>query len=119
VSRRLTPAELLLRSVTESEWQEQVIELAHALGWRVAHFRPARTAHGWRTPVAGDGAGFPDLLLLRGFRIIAAELKREGKRGTVTAEQQAWLDAFGAAGIEAHVWTPGQIDEIVAELSHP
>jgi hypothetical protein len=115
---RLTPAELLLRSVTEAEWQEQVIELAHALGWRVAHFRPARTQHGWRTPVAGDGAGFPDLLLVRGARVIVAELKREGPGHEPTPEQVAWLDAFGAADIEAHIWRPGDIDEIAAELAH-
>jgi hypothetical protein len=46
-----------------------------AYGWRAAHFRPARTAKGWRTPVAADGAGFPDLVLVRRTRIVAAELK--------------------------------------------
>jgi hypothetical protein len=30
-----------------------VIELAKLRGWRTAHFRPARTAHGWRTAVLG------------------------------------------------------------------
>lgn len=44
---------------TEIQWQAQVIELAHILGWTVAHFRPALTKHGWRTPVQADGAGFP------------------------------------------------------------
>lgn len=43
----------------ERQWQAQVIELARILGWRVAHFRPALTKHGWRTPVQADGAGFP------------------------------------------------------------
>jgi hypothetical protein len=109
----------MLRSVTEADWQEQVIALAHALGWRVAHFRPARTAHGWRTPVAGDGAGFPDLLLVRGSRIIAAELKREGPGHEPTPEQSAWLDALSGADVECHIWRPGDVDEIAAELGHP
>jgi hypothetical protein len=57
-----------------------VIEAAHVYGWRCAHFRPARTRHGWRTAVAADGAGFPDLVLIHPGRreIIARELKASG-----------------------------------------
>lgn len=91
------------RRLTESEWQQRVIDLAHLFGWRVAHFRPARTQTGWRTPVAADAAGFPDLILVRD-RLIAAELKTE--RGTVSWPQQQWLDALQAAGVETHVWRP-------------
>jgi hypothetical protein len=98
----------------EAELQEQAIELAHLLGWRVAHFRPALTRHGWRTPVSADGAGFPDLVLLRRDRIVAAELK--SARGRVTDEQSAWLAAFSAAGVEVHVWRPADFDEIVEVL---
>jgi hypothetical protein len=50
---------------TEREFQRQVIDLARLLGWRCAHFRPGRTARGWRTPVQADGAGFPDLQPVR------------------------------------------------------
>lgn len=49
-------------SISEAELQSAVIELARTLGYRVAHFRAARTAQGWRTPVEADGAGFPDLV---------------------------------------------------------
>lgn len=59
---------------TEAMFQIEIIELARILGWRVAHFRPAQTRHGWRTPVAADGKGFPDLVLVR-ERVIYAELK--------------------------------------------
>jgi hypothetical protein len=48
------------RVLSEAAFTDAVIELARLGGWRVAHFRPARTASGWRTPVQGDGAGFPD-----------------------------------------------------------
>ena len=47
--------------MSERELQDAVIQLARLLGWRVAHFRPAMTTRGWRTPVSADGAGFPDL----------------------------------------------------------
>lgn len=89
--------------ITEGAWQANVIELAHVLGWRVAHFRPARTLHGWRTAVAADGCGFPDLVLTR-ERLVVAELK--ARRGRLTADQRAWLDALAAAGVEAYLWRP-------------
>lgn len=72
------------------------------LGWRVAHFRPAQTGRGWRTPVAADGAGFPDLVLLRGGQLLIRELK--AGRNTTSEAQDEWLAAFRAAGIDADVW---------------
>lgn len=60
--------------ISEKAWQSQVLDLARIFGWTVAHFRPAQTSKGWRTPVAADGAGFPDLLLVRD-RVLYVELK--------------------------------------------
>lgn len=37
-------------AVTEAQFQAAVVDLARLAGWRVAHFRPARTSHGWATP---------------------------------------------------------------------
>lgn len=93
-----------------------VIEAARLLGWRVAHFRPCRTRHGWVTAVQADGAGFPDLLLVRD-RLVAAELKVQGRR--LTDDQQRWLDALRVAGAEVHVWREqnwldGTIDRALA-----
>lgn len=90
--------------MTEAQLQQAVIELARVLGWRVAHFRPAQTARGWRTPVEADGKGFPDLVMVRGERLVFVELKSE--RGRTSDDQQAWLDAFFAAGHEVYVWDP-------------
>jgi hypothetical protein len=92
-------------ALSEADFLRQVLQLAKLRGWRTAHFRPLRTANGsWRTAVQGDGAGFPDLLLLRGTRIIAAEMK-VGK-GKVTPEQDKWIKAFLDAGASAYVWYP-------------
>jgi hypothetical protein len=111
----LTIDEARAKTITETEFLKQVIDLARLFRWRVAHFRPAMTAHGWRTAVQGDGAGFPDLLLIRSCgQLLVAELK-VGKN-KVTDEQQAWLDAFAATGIPAYVWRPTdwkQIEEIL------
>ncbi len=90
-------------AMTEAELQECVIATAHLFGWRVAHFRAAQTKHGWRTPVAADGKGFPDLVLVRD-RVVFVELKAE--RGRTSPEQLDWLAALANAGAEQYVWRP-------------
>lgn len=100
-------------TLSERDWQRQVIDLARLCGWRVAHFRPARTASGWRTPVQADGAGFPDLVAVRGGELIFAELKSD--KGKPTGEQQRWLSDLGhVAAVEAALWRPRDF-ELVAE----
>lgn len=91
-------------AMSEAQLQSNIIDAAQKLGWRVAHFRPAMTAKGWRTPVEADAAGFPDLVMVRGGRQIVAELKRQGKKPTL--QQILWLRAFEAAGAEAYFWRP-------------
>jgi len=102
---------------TERAFQSQVIELARLLGWRVAHFRPAKTARGWRTPVQADGAGFPDLTLVRGGRLVFVELK--SGRGRLSDAQRGWLTALQAAGVETYVARPADLDALVAILRQP
>ena len=109
--------------MTEAQFQRSVIELAQLNGWKVAHFRPAQNGKGaWRTPVAADGAGFPDLVLVRD-RVIFAELKTN--TGRVSPAQREWLDALTRAGANTHkaasvetvVWRPEDWHEILAALN--
>lgn len=108
------------RTVSEESFQAQVIELARLFGWRVAHFRGVRVQRRdgsvrYQTPVQADGAGFPDLVLIRGPRLIVAELKSAS--GRVTPEQDAWLQAFADAGAEiAGVWRPADWGYIAGVL---
>jgi hypothetical protein len=90
----------------------QVIALARWNHWLVAHFRPGMNRRGrWMTAVQGDGAGFPDLILVRpNSPIIGAELKTN--TGRVTQAQEAWLEAFRQAGGRGCVWRPNMINEI-------
>ena len=90
---------------SERDYQASIIDLAHMLGYRVAHFRAARTKHGWRTPVAADGRGWPDLVLARRDRLLAVELKSQ--TGRVGVEQAEWLAALERAGVECHTWRAG------------
>jgi hypothetical protein len=106
---------MAFRPMTEADLQDVIVTLARLRGWLVAHFRPARTERGWRTPVAADGAGFPDLVLVhpeRG-RLVVAECKSD--RGRVTADQMRWLAAFSAAGVETHIWRPEDLTDPVED----
>jgi hypothetical protein len=74
-------------SMTEAQFMEQVVEYAHLRGWRVCHFRPGRTASGWRTAVSYDAEGWPDLLLVR-ERVVIAELKSQHRK--LSTLQRDW-----------------------------
>jgi len=97
--------------ISEADFTKQVIDLAHAHHWRVAHFRPAMNKKGeWRTAVQGDGAGFPDLILARartvGRVVIFAELKTE--TGNMTDSQIMWYTLLP----NCYLWRPSDYDEI-------
>jgi len=101
--------------VTEAQLQRQVLDLARLTGWRTAHFRTAQTARGaYVTPVAGDGKGFPDLVLVKGDRVLYRELKRDG--AYLEPDQKLWRDALQAAGADYAIWRPKDWPEIEATL---
>lgn len=100
--------------MSESQLQELVISLAHVYQWRVAHFRPGQTNKGWRTAVAADGRGFPDLVLAKPGRLLFAELKTSV--GLLTDAQRAWRQVLGNWFV---LWTPKHWEsgEILRTLS--
>jgi hypothetical protein len=100
--------------VTERDFTRAVLDAFRLFGWRTLHVRPARTAAGWRTPLQGDGQGWPDVFAVRGPRLIAAELKAE--RGQLGPGQAEWLAVLAAAGVETHTWRPSQWPEIESVL---
>lgn len=100
--------------IKEDDFLRQVITLAHLYGWKVAHFRHAMKKDGnYITPVQADGAGFPDLVLVRG-RIIFAEIKSE--KGKLSDAQKEWRDALENTGGEYYTWRISEWDEIVEIL---
>ena len=102
--------------VNERQFQAAIIELAKWNGWKVFHPLPAQNARGgWRTAQAGD-IGFPDLVLVHPRRgVIFAELKTA--IGKLSDEQNDWLEALYAAGAEAYVWRPRDIEYIKDRLT--
>lgn len=98
-------------ALSEADFQTRIIEYAVLSGWRVCHFRPAKTGRGWRTPIEGH-VGLPDLVLARGGKVILAEIK--SRHGRLSLDQMAWLEALGPFG---RCWRPEAWDQIVLELA--
>ena len=68
--------------MSEREFQAQVVQAAEALGYLCYHTHDSRRS----------APGFPDLIMVRGYRMIALELK-VGRRKP-TPEQLVWLAAL-------------------------
>jgi hypothetical protein len=94
--------------VSEHELQATIVDACRVLGYRVAHFRPART------PMTGD-EGFPDLICARPGRVLALELK--AARGRLGPGQAEWLEAMQGAIVHAKVVRPAELDELLALLA--
>jgi hypothetical protein len=91
--------------MSEDDLLRCVLDLARVMGWRTLHIRPARTEKGYRTPLQGDGAGWPDLLMVRVDRMVIAELKSD--KGSTTLAQEQWLEALShAIDRRTYVWRP-------------
>jgi hypothetical protein len=103
----LTPAERSLRNITEAQWQRTVTDLATLGGWLWYHSPANRPVRG---RVQNIVAGFPDLTLVRGSRILFFELKRQ--TGRVTPAQIEWLAALAAAGAEVHILRPSDTEKV-------
>lgn len=88
--------------------------MAEALHWKVYGVLEQRQ-YGRRL-----SKGFPDLVLLRGTRLIFAELKSE--KGKLTPEQTEWMDALKlfsegpSGGCGVYLWRPSDIESVVKIL---
>ena len=88
----------------EKHFQGSIVSAARQLGWRAYHTYDSRRS----------APGFPDLVLVRGRRIVYAELKSE--RGVMSAAQYQWLRDLVCAGQDVFLWRPSDWDAILAEL---
>ena len=91
--------------MTERDLSRQVAELAALFGWK--------RYHSWLSK--HSPAGYPDLTLCRGHRLVFSELK--GEKGRLTPAQLEWLDALsGVRSVSTHVWRPSSWPEIESVL---
>jgi hypothetical protein len=92
-------------SLTEKDWQHQVVQLATQLGWKRAyHVYDSRRSH----------SGWPDLVLVRD-RIVYLELKRE--TGKLSDAQKGWLTDLRSAGADAYIARPRDLEHLAATLA--
>ena len=97
---------------SEADFQKTLIDLLHCYGYRVAHFRPAKTDKGWRTPVSADGSGWPDLFVVHPDSGNAFAVECKSDTGKLSPEQENWIEWLRACGIRTFVWMPKMWPEI-------
>ena len=94
------------QSATEGEFQAWVLDLANRNGWLAYHTYDSRKS----------GPGFPDLILVKGGVMIAAELKSADVK-SMSLDQARWLAALGCVpGVRAVVWQPCDAESIIGQL---
>ena len=96
-----------MAGLTEKQFQQQIIQLAHLHGWWCYHTHDSRRSQ----------PGFPDLVLIRGRSILYRELKTD--RGRLTIDQQHVLDLLHIAKADQGVWRPRDWPAIESTLSAP
>lgn len=115
---------------SERSWQQAVLRIARVFAWKWWHdvatnarktcascHKPLECAYCHR-PIRfpRNDPGWPDLFMVRGDTLIVAELKSD--RGSTTADQRGWLDAFRRVRrIVVVVWKPGQAQQVAEILA--
>lgn len=110
----------MLANMTEREFQAHVLALAKRLSWTAWHdaaTNAPRVCYSCKAPARGprNASGLPDLILVRGDRLVWAELKRQD--GVTSQEQRQWIAALRAAGQTVFVWRPSDWPTIESVLT--
>lgn len=98
--------------ISEADWQQQLLKLAHDLGWKHMHVRRS-IGKGRRWTTATNVAGWPDLTLYRPAKDATGELifvEVKSETGTVEDDQVVVHEELRRAGQEVFVWRPSDLD---------
>src|SRR5258708_7888899 len=90
--------------MSEDELLTGLLDAAAAGGWLTHHIR--RTDLG----LEQGNVGLPDVIAVHRERRAIVVIETKSAIGRVEREQQRWLDAFRAAGIDARVVRPADYD---------
>ena len=107
----MTNRALMDKSMSEEDFARAVVDLALSCGWKVKREPPWRAA----CRKHDSAVGFPDLVCLKGSRLVVAELKAEG--GTMSPAQREWANRFETAAmyndfVEYYIWRPSDWNDI-------
>ena len=108
---------LLQDRVTESAFQKYICRYAEEHRWRWLHIE-SRAGRNQKNGAKGPlGKGWPDLILVRDHRMVAAELKTQ-EAPRVKTEQTAILEIIGdVPGVEVYVWRPSDLAQMMQVLA--
>lgn len=95
------------------QWQAQVVDLCHMLGYDHLHVRRT-VGRGKKWTTATNVIGWPDLLAFGPLGFVALELKTGDDKAT--PEQLAVLAKLAVAGARTMVAYPHDLDAVVALL---
>lgn len=100
------PRKLPAPKVTESQFLQQVRDLAKLTGWECYHTHNSQRSE----------PGWPDLVLASAAqrRLLFIELKTAV--GRVSPHQRKWLNLLTSCGCEAAVWRPADLPQIALIL---
>lgn len=84
--------------MSERQLEKAIVQLAELRQWWVHTIADSRSLR------SHTGGGFPDLALVRGPRLVFAELK--SAKGRVRETQYEWLTKLQGAGAECYLWRP-------------
>ena len=104
-----------LKAISEREFQLAIWRHAESEGWKCHYqYRSAQKLANGQYRGLGT-AGWPDVIAVRGDRLLAIEVKKE--TGSPTPEQREWLAALnGVPGIEAMVVKPRDAQAVMVML---
>ncbi len=104
--------------MSETTWQEQLLDLAHFLGWKHMFVRKS-IGKGRKWTTATNVKGWLDLTLWseRQQRVMFVELKSED--GKPTPEQLAMMASWERAGQEVYLWRPSDLEAAKVILQGP
>ena len=116
--RARTTQQILWDDTSEAALQDAIVEALLLHGWMVDVVkRSAYRSEDGTKRSAVLSPGRPDIVAVHvaSGRIVAWELKT--MKGKVTPEQEAWLHVWAAAGADARVVRPSDLDDVLAWLA--
>ena len=90
---------------SEKQFQDAVVDFARINGWDRIFHAPRGGTGGRVHANYPESSGFPDLVMVRGHRLVMIELK--ARKGRLSEKQKGWLDALRVVpAVEVHVFRP-------------
>jgi len=90
--------------MTEKDFQSLIVQYAKKQGWLIFHDYDSRR----------NIPGFPDLVMVRGDKVLFRELKT--LKGKLTEPQKQWAARLKKADADYAVWRPNQMQTIFEEI---